>query len=454
MSQKTILSSDSGNSAAGKINDNFTELYGGQGGGQGGSDNTVIGRNQDAVQRIYAAKKHVIESGSGSPGADNIRNAAHNFCIAHGSDFHADLQRWKNFLEFAEGVDGIQAILCTGDFAANLGLTSVERMTDELDDVTKPIMLAVGNHDRYGITNAQLATAYKMDERNNDIVTDFTPSGGTQVDGDANCLYYYVDFDNKNNVKGTGEYSGIDKPSPHVNKLRFIVLNQYDMTSTDRSKLGVDFHYTQDQIDWFIKVLENTPNTTGVIVCMHGKESAAVNTGNKKFWQRNFQWGNKGASAYSGTIIEDIIEAFRTGTNIDKDFSISNNDDATVSVETNFSAAGSFICYMVGHAHHDQTGYSYNHPNQLYLMCPCSCLQNDWGNDSTNADQPGVAVHSFGNDVGDMPRVDGTKTQDCFNVYGIDTISKRIRVVRVGSTVNDLGQPKDIDFYPYEQAPS
>ena len=128
-----ISSSDSGSAAAQKINDSVSNLNNAIGsGGGGGSADTVVGRNQDAVQRIYAAKKHVIESGSGTPGSDSIRNAANNFCIAHGSDFHADLQRWKNFLEFAEGVDGIQAILCTGDFAANLGLTSVERMTDEL----------------------------------------------------------------------------------------------------------------------------------------------------------------------------------------------------------------------------------------------------------------------------------------------------------------------------------
>ena len=66
----------------------------------------------------------------------------------------------------------------------------------------------------------------------------------------------------------------------------------------------------------------------------------------------------------------------------------------------------------------------------------------------------GSGRYSYGNEVGDMPRVEGTRTQDCFNVYGIDTVNKIVKVVRVGSTLNDLGQAKDMDYYPYEQAPS
>ena len=437
MSQKTISSSDSGQQAAGKINDNFSELYNGQGGG-GGGDNTVIGRNQDAVQRIYAAKKHVLESKTGSAGSSSIRNTTNNFCIAHGSDFHTDKVRWRNFLDFAEGVSGIQAIINTGDFAAQAGITEIDYMMDELDaaNVTKPILLVAGNHDRYGITNAQLDGQFKMATRNTSIQTT-----------DTNHLYYYVDFPNNNNEAGNGVYNGSDKPTPNIDTLRFIVLNQYDLTTTERSVIGVDFHYTQDQIDWFIDVLENTPATTAVIVAMHGKEKDIVNTGNKRFWQRHYQWNYHGATAYSGTIIEDIIEAFRTGVNINTSFAITNNDDATVTVATNFNGAGSFVCYMVGHSHHDMIGYSSVHPNQLYLMCPCSCLTPDYNN---NGVLFGSGRYSYGNEVGDMPRVEGTRTQDCFNVYGIDTVNKIVKVVRVGSDINDLGQAKDMDYYDYQ----
>ena len=422
------------------MNDNFEELYNGQ--GIAPADD-VIARNQDAVSRIYAAKKHVMTSLTGS-GA-NYRNTTHNFCIAHGSDFHTDKKRWRNFLDFAEGVDGIQVILATGDFTSQMGYDQTEYMMDELDDaaVTKPIMLAVGNHDRYGITNTQLDAQFKMATRNPNIVTT-----------DTNHLYYYVDYDNYNNETGDGVYDKADAPSPNISKLRFIVLNQYDLSLTDRTKIGVDYHFTQAQINWFIGVLANTPSTTAVIVCMHGRESYTipVNTGNKKFSQRHYVWERRpNSTAYTGTIIEDIIEAFRTGVNINKSFSISNNDDATVTVTTNFSGAGTFIAYMIGHSHADMVGYSAYHPNQLYLHCPVSCLLPDYGTEGGYMDN---TRYNVGNEVGDMPRVEGTQTQDCFNVYGIDTVNKIVKVVRVGSTVNDLGQVKDMDFYPYETAPS
>lgn len=444
MAKQTISSTDSGSQAAGKINGNFNELYNGQGGGGGGTSSIdIIGRNDDAIDRICAAKKHVLESQTGSAGSSTIRNTTNNFCIAHGSDFHTDKVRWRNFLDFAEGVDGIQAILCTGDFTTQSGLNQVEYMMDELDEanVTKPLMLAVGNHDRYGITNAQLDTQFKMATRNTSIHTT-----------DANHLYYYVDFPNNNNEAGNGTYNGKDKPTPNIDTLRFIVLNQYDLTTTDRSKLGVQSHFTQEQISWFIGVLENTPATTGVIVVMHCPESTLVNSGNKKFWQRHYNilW-NDAAAAYDGTIIEDIVEAFRTGVNINKPFEIADNDDATVTASTSFSHAGSFICYMTGHLHWEMIGYSSAHPNHLYLGCPCSCLMPDYDN---NGNYLSNSRYSYGNEVGDMPRVGGTKTQDCFNVYGIDTINKVVKVVRVGSTLNDLGQDRQMEYYPYETAPS
>lgn len=448
MGQQTILSTDSGSQAAGKLNNNFNELYNGQGGGGGGTSiNDVVGRNADAIDRICAAKKHVLESQTGSSGSSSIRNTTNNFCIAHGSDFHTDKVRWRNFLDFAEGVDGIQAILCTGDFTTQSGLNQVEYMMDELDDanVTKPLMLAVGNHDRYGITNAQLDTQFKMATRNQNIVT-----------ADSNHLYYYVDYPNNNNEFGDGTYNGADKPSPNISTIRMIVLNQYDLTTTDRTKIGVDFHFTQAQISWFIGVLMNTPATTGVIVCMHGRDGITIpsNTGDKKFYQRHYVWQrNNNSMAYTGTLIEDIIEAFRTGTNINKSFSIANNDDPTVSVVGNFANNGArtFIAYMIGHSHADMVGYSVYHPNQLYLHCPCSCLTPDYNN---NGVLFGSGRYSYGNEVGDMPRVGGTKTQDCFNVYGIDTINKVVKVVRVGSTLNDLGQDRQMEYYPYETAPS
>lgn len=426
MAKQVISSSDSGAQAAGKINDNFTELYNGQGGG-GGSD--IISRNADAVARVMAAKKHVKTSGVGWK-----CNSTHNFCVAHGSDFHTDLKRWKSFLAFADGVDGIDLILNTGDNTAqglDNGAEEMEYMMDALDEanISKPYLPVAGNHDRYSLTNAQVAAAYKLQER------------GLREDNN-NCYYYY-DVNNNNNWDGNGAEGSISK-------IRFIVLNAYDVDATGYDYIAKDYHFTQTQIDWFIDVLENTPSTTAVVVCMHGIEGIKfpINTGDKAFYQRHYVINRPQSNmSYEGTIIEDIIEAFRTKENINKSFSIA--DIGTVTAETNFSQKGHFICYMVGHFHADITGYSYYHPNQLYLVCPCSCITPDYNNSGV---LNGSGRYSYGNEVGDMPRVDGTKTEDCFNVYGIDTINKIVKVVRVGSDVNDLGQLKQMDYYPYTDA--
>lgn len=435
MSKQSISPADSATSATGKINSNFDELYSGQGGGSSQAD--VIARNQEAVARISAARKHVLLTGVNQW----KYNPSNNFVVAHGSDFHADRQRWRNFLDFSEGVDTIDLLIATGDFPAQtckVGTDQIDYMMDELDaaDITKPILLVTGNHDRYGLTNAQVAGAFDLQ--------------GRGLRADNNNSYYYKDFPNNNNEAGTGAYpsSYPDCPSPNINKLRFIVLNQYDVTSTSNTVIGKDYHITQAQIDWFLDVLASTPPTTGVIVCMHGRDGIDFPTAQgKKFNQRYHLWARDNNSlAYNGTLFEDIIAAFRAGGSINKTFSISNNDDPTVTVNKTFSQAGSFICYMIGHSHMDIIGYSTTHPDQLYLHCPVSCHTPDYdesGNFQTNP-------NSYGNQVTEMPRRLGDKTEDCFNVYGIDTVSKVIKVVRVGSDINDLGDDKRMDWYEYE----
>lgn len=433
-----ISPSDNATNAAAKMNANFQNLNEaiGQGGGGGGTATSdIISRNPDGIARLYAAKKHVAESLH-----SGVQNSYNNFCICHGSDFHTDKTRWESFLHFAKQIDGINLIVNTGDNTAQgrtNGAEELAYMMDVLDDanITKPFLQVAGNHDRYSLTSAQVATAFKLQER------------GYRADNN-NCYFYY-DVNNNNNWDGNGTYNYADKPTPNISKFRFIVLNQYDFASTDPNVVGVGNHFSQEQITWFINVLANTPSTTAVIVCMHAADGPndPLNTGNKAFYERHRIWIP--TTAYTGTIIEDIIEAFRTGVNINKTFSISNVGDVTA--QTSFTSTGTFIAYLIGHNHDEKIGYSAYHPNQLYLQCPCSCLMPDYNNDGVLF---GSGRQSYGNHAGDMPRVAGTKTEDCFNIYGIDTINKVVKVVRIGSDVNDLGQVRQMDFYPYEQAPN
>lgn len=440
MAKQTISQNDSGSQAAEKMNANFTELYNGQGGSSGDTTPTgIIARNQDAIARIAAARKHVITKGIDG------RNYANNFVVAHGSDFHTDKTRWRNFLDFGEGVSAIDLLVATGDFVAQecvSGTDQIDYMMDELDDanITKDILLVTGNHDRYGLTDAQTAGAFDL--------------AGRGLRNDNDNSYYYVDYPNNNNEKGTGPYgpsSMPDMPSPNIDTLRFIVMNQYDADTTSRTILSKDYHFSEAQITWLLNLLSDTPATTGVIVVMHGRDGVTIPSAQgKKFGQRHYIWQRSNSSLTYGTdtLIEDIINAWRNGTSINKTYTLTDSGgSSTLTVQKSFLTAGSFICYMIGHSHADMIGYSSKYPDQLYLHCPCSCHTPDFNN---SGELNGSNRYSYGNEVGDMPRRLGDRTQDCFNVYGIDTVNKVIKVVRVGSDINDLGDDKRMDWYEYQ----
>lgn len=82
---------------------------------------------------------------------------------------------------------------------------------------------------------------------------------------------------------------------------------------------------------------------------------------------------------------------------------------------------GVFVGWLMGHRHSDAIGTPYDHPNQLEIH---------------------VATASCGNSWDIIPKGDncdrtvGTKSQDCFNIYSIDTYYHMIRIHRIGSDVD------------------
>ena len=51
--------------------------------------------------------------------------------------------------------------------------------------------------------------------------------------------------------------------------------------------------------------------------------------------------------------------------------------------------------------------------------------------------------------VSDLPRINGEKTEDLFNVYGFDAVNKVIKVCRVGSDVNDILEERKFATYTW-----
>lgn len=227
---------------------------------------------------------------------------------------------------------------------------------------------------------------------NTEIISKFNMNHGT---------YYNVEYTSK----------GID----------LIVLNQYDDDTSC---------YSESQIDWFINELKRcATNNLHVLVAFHAP-CTFPSSNDKGFYQRHRRWTNSLVPTM-GRSIEDIIEAFRKGTSKTVDFS---GFTKTVDFSNN---QGIFIAYMCGHYHGDYIGYSSSYTAQLYLMGNCgACI-------------PDGTSQNYGEEVSDLPRHDGTQTEDCFNIYTIDTDNKLVKVVRVGSSINDLMQKREFAIYEY-----
>lgn len=402
--KKTISSTDSASVATGKINDNFTELYNGQG---GGTASGIISRNQDAVNRIYAAKMHLDFDHEGTW---TFANHQDNFCIAHASDFHVDVTRLANFRDFVDGIEQIDAAVISGDITSNGTDAEFAAVGGVAFSRIQPLK-CIGNHERWGGKSLSAIAS------------------GLGMSAD----YYKVDY--------------------ATQKIRIIVLNRYDVSNNTKAVASLDGHFSSTQIQWFIGQLDDAiTNNYNVIVMMHaidsrsGNNSTPMPTRNDKgFFQRYYQWASLAECVASDTIIEDIIHAFRNKTTVNKTYTFSGNNASSVSVNHTFSGNGKFVCYLIGHAHVDMIGYSQNHADQLYLAAPvAACLGIDVN------DQAHPNDHQYGIQVADTPRVPGTKTEDCFNVYGFDLVNKIVKVVRVGSDMNDIMEKREVAYFDYE----
>lgn len=405
MAKKSISASESASAAVGKINDNFTELYNKEGGDV--TPSGVIALNDDAVSRIAAAKQHFQEG----VGAASNYNKAVCFCIAHASDFHTDKARYERFRDFVDGVDMIDAAIVSGDLTDKGKSAEMSGMLAvEFDRITP--MQVIGNHERQdGKTIAQVVSGMGM-----------------------SAAYYYTDFS-----------SGIGSQ-----KIRIIVLNQYDTSSTSFDVAQATGHFSQTQIDWLLGVLDDAAQKGyHVIVSMHAPDQGALTAplpsdNDKGFYQRDYRWKNNLSSPLKTPLVEDIIAAFKAKSTVSGTYTFTDGV-SSVTVNHTFANKGVFVAYIVGHLHIDATGYSQQHGDQLYLVCPNSCVKG-----GENMLDPDGQERFYGGSVSDLPRIIGTKTEDCFNVYAIDTTNKVVKVVRVGADMNDLMEKREVAWFDYE----
>lgn len=326
------------------------------------------------------------------------------FSVAHISDLHNDPVRYRRFLKFVKDNSRfIDICATTGDLVDAPTTTTFAEMNTEETGFSIDLLKTVGNHEKnfgnIAMTNEQIYANWNLT----------TNTGKT---------YYYKDYASK--------------------KIRIIVLNPYDTEISE-----ADSTFSQAQIDWFIDTLKGAKtNNYAVIILRHNFDGGKSTSNDYGFYQRFFWWDGHFETELNcnGTPIEDIVHAFMTGGAISESYTFKNGAP-TITVNTSFSGAGHFIAYLIGHNHADLVGFSPKYADQLYLaVAQGVCFSTYRG---------GTSGTSTWTTASDLARYGDTKSQDLFNLYSFDTTKKQVKIIRIGASINDQLQRREMAVIPY-----
>lgn len=157
--------------------------------------------------------------------------------------------------------------------------------------------------------------------------------------------------------------------------------------------------YDADQYDWFVLNLANAKRAgLAVIVAEHFPVNNRVPVSGVGAWyDHDYNYNNRTQWLIADrwhNAIDDFVEA-----------------------------GGEFVCWLSGHTHADLVCVNSNYPSQLVLEIDTA---------TPNKSRP----------YSDTARAIDTPTQDCFDLIGVDTRSKTLRVVRIGASENQYMQRK------------
>ena len=336
----------------------------------------IMYRTKDKTDGVYAACRFH---------QPNLSNK--QFCLLIAGDIHADRTRMQNMIEYLNALDAFDAGIMLGDISGNEYTDTIAFYLDALESVQKPFLTVLGNHDVAGATSdADLYTKF------GDCFQYAQLASGEVVSGKC---YYHKDF--------------------AAQKIRLIVLMQYDLAG--RASDTGDLCFGQDQIDWFIGVLNSTPSDYGVIIAEHTNPSRRMNY-NMDLSVTSDTWrqSNYAPTLMDGDPVPDIVNAWISGTTLSQTYSYTfSNPPTPLSVSADFTSrgAGEFITYLGGHWHMDVLGAPTAYPNQPDYHTPAAGLS--------------AATQ------GDIPRKAGTPSEDSLSAIAVDRDKKTVKVFHVGA---------------------
>lgn len=353
-------------------------------------NDSVVERNQDVLPAVNAAAYNFINNGTE---AGEYQRAQNNIpCFIHTSDLHGDVYRLRNALSYADYISADAAIL-SGDFCANNGNDDATWLADEVMKHTTPSLPCVGNHDSWDYTYSQFYNVL------NPIATAFDFTLNSQC-------YYYKDFSAKN--------------------IRVISLNQYYTTSGSWQST---MSFGSTQFNWLVSTLNSTPTGYGVIINIHYIQHPSEAEGYSTFYDYVNDTDTPTAPVQSLLSIIDGFISKNSGSVSVTDYT------GTFTVSYDFTSVDStteFIAYCYGHQHIDTISYASGTTNKQL------CL--------------GISTNNIGGKYAiNVPKNGGIgKSQDLFNVYGIDRTNGKVRVVRVGTNTTVDMKERKMMVIPYK----
>ena len=321
--------------------------------------------------------------------------------IAHISDCHCnndDNDRGLNNLKEIRDVldsnsDTINAAVFTGDLTngwsddVNIIEDTLQKVADIIHKDNKvPTLSLLGNHDANDyLDGGEEGDAQTSLSRISQL--SFLNQSTSDFDMDIDYLNYYYD------IVAKGEES--------FNRIRIIVLNQLDHYGTRKANGNLDYCclkeavYGQYQIDFLLRLLERTPENTGIIICNH-------------FPFESYNWNPDKSLLIDGNFVQpwnmipEIVDAWQNRTSIQSKIYTDKKGVQNIEVDCDFSNVDSkseFIAYLCGHTHY-KTYKKVEGFNQLMILEDAS--------------------GSHGTVFSNTSRLPNTCTSNAFSVLSID----------------------------------
>lgn len=293
--------------------------------------------------------------------------------------FFTDTHIGSNKLKSPKMIDSIlkytsiKDVICGGDVISAYGdhnrIVRDCEIYKESYGFAKPYYVR-GNHDNYVKITEDATTG--IIEHNSMVINRFIRPYHDDIVIENGKTYYYF-----------------DRP---LNKVRFISIDTNEIISETTGTSGEfqpSYSITQEQIDWFVNTLKNTPNGYKIVLLSH----SPINS--------NLVWAFDEA-----LIFGDIVESFNNKSSINK------TDNYEHVVNTDFSNTnGKVILSISGHGHVDDSFVSDS--GCVYYEVNCDTLLNNGGSP--------------------YERVAGTVSEQSFDVVIINADNGDIHTVRYGA---------------------